>query len=272
MYDTEYLETQHSSRINYEKEFSILSGFFRYYRNHEDEKFISPLLDRHRERAHARSKDQVAEIKYLDEAEEIAFLGVLKDHDPYRDLALFQLHSGCRISEAAALEFKNINFSKKEVVVRQHLYWERKRDGVIHLVSGTKSGPNRVIPLSDDCLEMLKRRQQILKGGKVFPWDRDGQWLPYRCIQAVYNVAFKKAGINKSSTHVLRHTFAVRFLDQTKDIYALQKVLGHTSLEVTQVYAKYSNDSVRRAFQFFKGGKAEQEEGLVSPLVSRKRK
>lgn len=228
LYDPEYLEMQQSSRINYEKEFSILSSLFRYYRNHEDEGFISPLLDRHRERAFARSKDQNVEIRYMSSAEETKFMEALQAKNLYEDLALFQLHTGCRISEAAALEVKSVSFFKKEVTLCQHLYWERKKDGKIHVVPGTKSGPHRIIPLSDDCITMLKNRLKKSTSGKVFPWDRDGGWLPYRCIQSAYNRAFKNAGIDKSSTHVLRHTFAVRFLEQTKDIYALQKVLGDT--------------------------------------------
>lgn len=272
LYDPEYLETQQASRINYEKEYSILSSLFRYYRNHEDDTFISPLLDRHRERAFARSKDQKLEIRYMSASEEGSFMAALKEHDPYEDLALFQLHTGCRISEAAALEFRNISFLKNEVTICQHLYWERKRNGAIHLIPGTKSGPHRLIPLSEECRAMLKRRFNHHASEKVFPWERDGDWLPYRCVQAAYNRAFKSAGIDKSSTHVLRHTFAVRFLEQVRDIYALQKVLGHTDLKVTQVYAKYSNDSVRKAFQLFRGGKEANNEALVPQLVPRAQK
>lgn len=267
LYDPEYLDTQHSTRINYEKEYSILGCLFKYYRNHENEHFISPLLERHRERAHARSKDQKLEIRYMSSTEEVLFMEILSDNDPFNDVALFQLHTGCRISEAAALEYRCINFIKKEVTIRQHLYWERVKEGRIHLIPGTKSGPLRVIPLSDECLMMLKRRRQISASDKVFPWDRNGDWLPYRSIQSAYNRAFKVAGIDKSSTHVLRHTFAVRFLEQTKDIYALQKVLGHTDLKVTQVYAKYSNKSVRQAFQLFRGGKESEEPKIVPQLV-----
>jgi hypothetical protein len=58
----------------------------------------------------------------------------------------------------------------------------------------------------------------------------------------------------------------------TKDIYALQRTLGHVSLEETQTYAKYTNESARNAFKLFKGGKIEDSNPLVSQLDSRKKR
>lgn len=272
LHDPQYLESQHNTRINYEKEFSILSSLLGYYRNHEAEDYVLPLLDRHRERALARSKDQVSEVRYMNESEESKFISSLEGKELFKDLAIFQLNTGCRISEATALTFDNISFSRKEVNICQHLHWERKKNGRILLTPGTKSGPSRIIPLSEKCLLMLQKRYENRASEKVFPWAKDGSWLPYRCIQDTYNRAFKKADIDKSSTHVLRHTFAVRFLAQTKDIYALQRVLGHTDLKVTQVYAKYTNDSVREAFELFSGVDNVETNELASQVVSQQQK
>ncbi len=49
----------------------------------------------------------------------------------------------------------------------------------------------------------------------------------------------KAAGINKHITfHCGRHTFAVMMLELGTDLYTLSKLMGHRSLESTQVYAK----------------------------------
>lgn len=49
----------------------------------------------------------------------------------------------------------------------------------------------------------------------------------------------KAAGINKHITfHCARHTFAVMMLDAGVDLYTLSKLLGHKSIETTQIYAK----------------------------------
>jgi integrase/recombinase XerD len=185
--------------------------------------------------------------------EEQRFLEALSRWPVIRDIALFQFHTGARVGEAAAMECRNVDYPRGEVRIAQHLHWERHKGGKTHLVPGTKTGPTRNVPLTFECKEMLRRRQAATSSSILFA-DTDGQWLLYRAIQDIYDRAFRKAGLPHRGTHVLRHTFTVRFLDQTKDIYALQKLLGHTDLKVTQVYAKYSNEAVRRSFQLFRGG------------------
>jgi hypothetical protein len=53
---------------------------------------------------------------------------------------------------------------------------------------------------------------------------------------------------------VLRHTFAVTFLDRTKDIHALRLLLAHSDLKTTQVDARYTNADVQRSFARFNKG------------------
>lgn len=254
MYSKDYLKLQNKTRINYAHEYDILSGIFTYFKNHESNSFTSPLLDRHRKVACARPKTlQEKEIRFLTPGEEASFLLLLADYQLIQDIALFQLHTGARIGEGAALEFNSIDFTANEVIIRQHLDWERKRGGKTHLIPGTKGGPTRRIPLTNDCREMLLRRKRQASSSIVFE-SAHGGWLHYRVLQAAYDRRFMKMGIPHRGTHTLRHTFAVRFLDQTKDIHALQRILGHASLEETLRYAKYTNESVKRSFQLFRGG------------------
>ncbi len=266
--DPEYVKAQQGSRICYEHEFTLLVSFFRYFRNFVDESFVVPVLDRHRQRACARSKNSEPEIRFLNTDEELQFLEALSPWPVIQDIALLQLHTGARIGEAAAIEFRNIDYLRSEVRLAQHLHWDRHKGGEIHLVPGTKTGPTRNVPLTNECKAMIRRRQQAAKNSRTFE-SPNGSWLEYRAIQAIYDRAFKRVGLPHTGTHVLRHTFAVRFLDQTKDIYALQKLLGHTDLKVTQVYAKYSNEAVRRSFQLFRGGLAAEDATHVPQLVPR---
>ena len=52
----------------------------------------------------------------------------------------------------------------------------------------------------------------------------------------------------------LRHTFATRFYTETKDIFALQKVLGHTDLKTLQRYVHVDEEHVREAMRKFEEG------------------
>lgn len=172
---------------------------------------------------------------------------------------MFQLHTGARVGEAAALEFRSVSFNENEVRLEQHLHWERKKGSRIGVLPGTKGGPSRRVPLTSECREMLLKRNRT-GSSKVFESPKEG-WLTYRMIQNNYDRVFKKMCIPHRGTHTLRHSFAVRFLEQTKDVYALQKLLGHADLKDTMRYAKYTNESVRRSFQLFRGGLADNSEG-----------
>lgn len=258
IHDTDYKRLQRVNRLNYQHEYTLLSGIFNYYRNYENDSFIIPLLKRHREVACARPKDKQHErMHFLNEDEEIGFLNALKVEDRFHDLALLQLNTGLRIGEAAALQFRNIDFKKSELVICQHLDWPRRKGANIVVLPGTKSGASRWVPLTQECRDMLMRRKSTSKNDRVFTDPRnDNCWIAYRQIQYAYDRAFAKVSETVRGSHALRHTFAVRYLNQTKDIHALQRLLGHASLEETQGYAKYTNESVRQSFQLFKGGKA----------------
>jgi integrase/recombinase XerD len=63
----------------------------------------------------------------------------------------------------------------------------------------------------------------------------------------------KKADITgvKVSSHQFRRVFAVNFLRNGGDLFSLQKLLGHTSLEMVRRYANLNDDDVKRAHKLY---------------------
>lgn len=58
----------------------------------------------------------------------------------------------------------------------------------------------------------------------------------------------KHVGINKNITfHCSRHSFATLAINSGVDLYVVSKLLGHTNIQTTQVYAKIVDESKNKA-------------------------
>jgi|GEM_PF-3040414 len=143
----------------------------------------------------------------------------LYTRDAMRDLILVLLDTGMRLGEALKMEYgRHIDL----------------KEGVINLsASITKTARPRVVKMTDRVLEILERRSKIPKNkNRAFNISRD------RAIQTI-QVYRKKMGIKdrEFKLHALRHTFASRQIRKGVDLYTLSKLLGHSSVSTTQIYA-----------------------------------
>jgi integrase len=73
-----------------------------------------------------------------------------------------------------------------------------------------------------------------------------GRRLGARQIQLNFAKWCREAGIT-ASVHSLRHTFATRLYHRTGDLHLVQRALGHRQIATTEIYARVSDDSLRRA-------------------------
>src|SRR5690606_391949 len=69
----------------------------------------------------------------------------------------------------------------------------------------------------------------LFRNARGGPLTRQGAWLVLRAAAA-------RAGIERVSPHVLRHSFATHLLDGGADVRVVQELLGHASVTTTQVY------------------------------------
>ncbi|WP_349966204.1 site-specific integrase [Phocaeicola massiliensis] len=164
--------------------------------------------------------------KYLTE-EELKMIRTCKINMPsidrIRDLFLFQCYTGL-----AYADFEKFNF-EKDVEERNGKYIVSDRR--------KKTNEDYKIVLLTPAIEILKK------------YDYK---LPIISNQK-YNVSLKVvaqyAGIDKNiTTHMGRHTFAVFALNNGVPIEIVAKMLGHTNIRTTQVYAKVLNSEVEKGF------------------------
>lgn len=155
-----------------------------------------------------------------------------------RALIDFLHQSGCRLSEATALRWCDVDF----------------RAGTVTLTE-TKRGQPRVIRMAtpggavEAILRACKRHERCQH---VF-WFGDGK--PFRQASSglrdfYTRVAEAVPGFEVFRTHDLRHSFAIAWLNAGGDIYELSRHLGHTSVKTTeQFYLKWMDPAARDRYE-----------------------
>ena len=105
-----------------------------------------------------------------------------------------------------------------------------------------KRNKERVIPFGAELSDMIKHyrelRNEIAGAGDEFFVRPDGQPLYRMLVYRLVRGALTEAGVSSSkrSPHMLRHSFATDMLNNGADLTAVQRLLGHESLETTQRY------------------------------------
>ncbi len=147
--------------------------------------------------------------------------------------------SGLRVSEAANVRCGDLKggYGESALFVR---------DG-----KGSKS---RTVQIPDSLKRHLKQFM-VWKASRGEPTGPDdflfmGQRGPWtaQAIQFLVKKYLKALGLyeNEKSVHALRHSYAVEFYRQERDLRALQKQLGHSSIETTQIYADVTAQDIQK--------------------------
>jgi len=83
----------------------------------------------------------------------------------------------------------------------------------------------------------------------LFESNRNLPFSPRR-IQQIVKVTAEKAGITKKvHPHLLRHTVTTFLLEKGMSLEQIQKFLGHSKLETTQIYAESSTEMIKDSYQ-----------------------
>lgn len=130
------------------------------------------------------------------------------------DCFLFMTFTGMHFSDAAALRIEDIRNGE--------IQYRRQKTKIIVKV-----------PVSIPASKLINKYSNSRRRGKVFQ-----EFPTNQCVNRLVKILADKAGITKNVTaKTARHTFATLFYKKTKDIGTLSKLLGHTSVKNTMIYA-----------------------------------
>ena len=174
--------------------------------------------------------------KAINPADMKRFLSVI-DNIRDRAMLLLLVRTGMRIGELLRIKITDLNMTDRKIMIYQ----------------APKTGTGRVVYYSADARvalqEWLKHRDTR---SELLFYGQRGRRLTYGGARLIFVSNVRKAGLtNKGYTlHCLRHTFASELLNAGMGLECLQKLLGHSSAEVTRRYARLTDKN--RKEEYFK--------------------
>ncbi|MCX5792443.1 MAG: site-specific integrase [Elusimicrobia bacterium] len=178
-----------------------------------------------------KQPDNASRLRYLSSAEMDRLLLVCQgpEYSKLYPVVVCALFTGMRQGEILRLDWKNVDL--------EH--------GTIYILI-SKSGKPREVPITPRLKEvMLGTRPK--PEGKVFE-------IAHITFRRLFDRLKAESGIAYFRFHDIRHTFASHFYMRTADLYALQKLLGHASPQMTQRYAHLSKAHINAAMAAFESG------------------
>jgi len=148
----------------------------------------------------------------------------------HRTVAMVLYGAGLRISEALALELRDIDSGRMVITVRHG-----------------KGDSDRQVALSAVLLEALRTYWLAYRPARcLFPGQDREKPMVSSTIQRALKAARVRAGIAKpAGPHVLRHSYATHLMEAGTDLRVIQTLLGHRSLRTTQIYTHVATERVR---------------------------
>lgn len=188
-------------------------------------------------------------IKALTLDEQKKFLEAAKGSSNYNQYA-FILQTGLRTGELIGLRWSDIDFDKKVMHVQRSMEY-RYSFGEWKIGEPKSKSGYRDVPLTEEAIRILKNQKEKLKNIKVINIEfkdfvflnRKGEPTKNSAYDSTLFKLCDKAGINRFSMHVLRHTMATRCIEADMRPKTLQVILGHSNVGITMnLYVHVTED------------------------------
>lgn len=192
---------------------------------------------------------------YLNEPDAVKLLDAVRGPYAERDfcMLLLLLSCGMRVSELAGLNLKDVNGETVRVL--------------------GKGNKERILYLNPACQQAIQDYLSVRDETNVHPKDQDALFLSRNhrrisvdSIQILVKRTCSAAGLDpeRYSPHKLRHTAATLMLQNGVDVRTLQEVLGHESLNTTQIYTHIDNEGLRTAARANPIGRYKKQESATN--------
>ncbi|RED66119.1 site-specific tyrosine recombinase/integron integrase [Cohnella lupini] len=179
---------------------------------------------------YVRPKKEQKLPNVLGQNEVLRLLSVVENRK-HRAIFYIIYSSGLRVGEVVRLKVADMDRERKTLHIRQG-----------------KGKKDRITILSDAAVEVINQYILMYKPEVwLFPGQDSKGHLTERTVQKVFEQAVKASKIDKAvSVHSLRHSFATHLLEEGIDIRYIQELLGHRSIQTTEIYTHVAVKDVRK--------------------------
>ena len=149
----------------------------------------------------------------------------------------FLLNSGCRAATVRNIQNRDVDLAARQIIYRH-----------------TKNGKIQTVPLCSKMASILKDYMAIRKGqpAEYLFCDQYGDMLSENGLRLAIAHYNRSRGVEKTSIHLFRHTFARKYLvDCGGDAFMLQRLLGHSTLAMTKHYCAIYDADISKNFDRF---------------------
>lgn len=151
-------------------------------------------------------------------------------------LIIYLLYAtGIRKSELLSLEEKDFEVSKQELRV----FGKRRKERVIPI-------GDKIICLLNEYLEQKKSLE--IDDETLFINDKQ-EVLSIAQLDKIVRKYLSVANVERKSPHILRHTFATHLINEGADVMNVKELLGHQSLEATQIYTHNTIERLKSVYK-----------------------
>ena len=148
-------------------------------------------------------------------------------------IVLLMLDSGLRLNETITLRQDRFHLAERYAIV----------DG--------KCNKQRIVPIGSSSVQFFEKYLSIKPPSAFLICKSDGEQLTADTVKDLFRKLKKTTGISRLHPHLLRHSFATRYLENGGNIYNLQTILGHSSLEMVKKYLHIDPRSICKTFDNF---------------------
>ncbi|MBR3752029.1 MAG: site-specific integrase [Ruminiclostridium sp.] len=152
-------------------------------------------------------------------------------------IVCFLMNSGCRAATVRNIQNRDVDLASKQITLRH-----------------TKNGKIQVIPLCSQMVSILLDYMEI-RGGDDTDYlfcNQYGEMLTENALRLAIVKYNRGRGVQKTSIHLFRHTFARKYLvDCGGNAFTLQRLMGHSTLKMTKHYCAIFDADIAKSYDNF---------------------